>query len=199
MSRRHSVSLRSEVWVSVWVCSASRELGLRALNLGEFRVWGALCAAPFSVGDFFANHTPRGSENFRLQGRRQTTITMEEFQVPEDMGDPRALQVQTAGRFCASQDLPSLKDETTERLNDILDSVGSRLAHGEVDALSEQDNFDDLYSLVRSVCARFCGVVLCCFWCRCLQGRKHTHTHVIIAVMTTTTWRGVDQRARRID
>ena len=76
---------------------------------------------------------------------------MEEFQVPEDMGDPRALQVQTAGRFCASQDLPSLKDETSERLNDILDSVGSRLAHGEVDALSEQENFDDVYSLVRSV------------------------------------------------
>lgn len=76
---------------------------------------------------------------------------MEEFQVPEDMGDPRALQVQTAGRFCASQDLPSLKDDTSERLNDILDSVGSRLAHGEVDALSEQENFDDVYSLVRSV------------------------------------------------
>eukprot|EP00903_Cladosiphon_okamuranus_P005553 g5529.t1 len=74
---------------------------------------------------------------------------MEEFQVPEDMGDPRALEVQTAGRFCASQDLPSLKDETTERLNDILDSVGSRLAHGEVDTLSEQENFDDVYSLVR--------------------------------------------------
>lgn len=73
--------------------------------------------------------------------------------MPEDMGDPLALQVQTAGRFCASQELPSLKDENTERLNDILDSVGSRLANGEVDALSEQENFDDMYSLVRSVCA----------------------------------------------
>lgn len=94
--------------------------------------------------------------------------------MPEDMGDPRALQVQTAGRFCASQDLPSLKDETTERLNDILDSVGSRLAHGEVDALSEQENFDDVYSLVRSVCAIWCGCLVFFGVC-CLVAGKETH------------------------
>ena len=74
---------------------------------------------------------------------------MEEFQVPEDMGDPLALQVETPGRFCASPHLPSLRDETTERLNDILDSVGSRLADGDAAALSEQGNFDDMFSLVR--------------------------------------------------
>lgn len=74
---------------------------------------------------------------------------MEEFQVPEDMGNPSALQVEAAGRFCASKDLPSLRDESAESLNDRLDGVDSRLAHGEVDALSEQDNFDDMFSLVR--------------------------------------------------
>ncbi len=69
--------------------------------------------------------------------------------MPEDMGDPLALQVKTAGRFCASQNLPSLRDDSTERLNDIVDSVGSRLADGDADALSEQENFDDMFSLVR--------------------------------------------------
>lgn len=107
-------------------------------------------------------------EDISLQRRRQTAA-MEEFQVPEDMGDPLALQVQTAGRFCASQDLPSLKDESTERLDDILDSVGTRLAHGEVDALSGQENFDDVYSLVRSVCAS-CVAVQYLFWC--MQKRR---------------------------
>lgn len=93
--------------------------------------------------------------------------------MPEDMGDLCALQVQTAGRFCASQDLPSLKDESTERLNDILDSVGSRLAHGEVDALSEQENFDAVYSLVRSVCVP--SWLSSCFGGCVLQGRE---THI---------------------
>lgn len=94
--------------------------------------------------------------------------------MPEDMGDPRALQVQTAGRFCASQDLPSLKDETSERLNDILDSVGSRLAHGEVDALSEQENFDDVYSLVRSVWEIW-WLSACVGVGVCTRGKETTH------------------------
>lgn len=93
---------------------------------------------------------------------------MEEFQVPEDVGEPSALQVETAGRFCASQDLPSLKRESTERLNDIVDSVKSRLVDdGDVDALSEQENFDDMFTLVRYV-------LVCLFigggsvmYCRC--------------------------------
>ncbi|CAM9483812.1 unnamed protein product [Scytosiphon promiscuus] len=74
---------------------------------------------------------------------------MEEFRVPEDVMDPVALQVQTAGRFCASPDLPRLKNDTRERLNDICDVLGSRLADGDADALSQQDNFDDAFSLVR--------------------------------------------------
>lgn len=74
---------------------------------------------------------------------------MEEFQVPEDVGDPSALQVVTPGRFCASEDLPSLRDERAEQLNDLLDGVGSRLVDGDADALSVQGNFDDMFSLVR--------------------------------------------------
>ncbi|CAM9236529.1 unnamed protein product [Pylaiella littoralis] len=75
---------------------------------------------------------------------------MEEFQVPEDVGELSALQVETAGRFCASQDLPSLRRETTEKLNDFVDSLKSRLVDdGDVDALSEQENFDDMFTLVR--------------------------------------------------
>lgn len=74
---------------------------------------------------------------------------MEEFQVPEDISDPSALQVQTSGRFCASKDLPRTRDEGPEELNDRLDVVGSRLEHGEPDALSNQDNFDDIFCLVR--------------------------------------------------
>lgn len=96
----------------------------------------------------FALPKEGAGEQGRARHRRQA-LTMEEFQVPEDMGDPLALQVKTAGRFCASQNLPSLKDDSTERLNDIVDSVGSRLADGDADALSEQENFDDMFSLVR--------------------------------------------------
>lgn len=74
---------------------------------------------------------------------------MEEFSVPEDVGDVSALQVSVAGRFCASQDLPSLRDETSARLNDLLDGVGTRLESGGADSLSEQSNFDDMFSLIR--------------------------------------------------
>lgn len=74
---------------------------------------------------------------------------MEEFRVPEDVVDPLALQAQTPGRFCASLDLPSVKNDTRERLNDILDNLGSRLADGDADALSQQENFDDMFSLIR--------------------------------------------------
>lgn len=74
---------------------------------------------------------------------------MEEFQVPEDVGNLSALQVEKAGRFCASRDLPRSSDESTEVLNDRLDAVDSRLAHGEADALSEQAIFDDMFSLAR--------------------------------------------------
>ena len=74
---------------------------------------------------------------------------MEEFAVPEDIGDVSALQVAVTGRFCASEDLPSLREETCERLNDLLDGVGTRLKDGEADSLSEQGNFDDMFSLVR--------------------------------------------------
>lgn len=71
--------------------------------------------------------------------------------MPEDLGNLSTLQVETAGRFCASPDLPSLADETADRLNDLLDSLRARLTEGDADALSEQENFDDLFSLVRSV------------------------------------------------
>lgn len=86
---------------------------------------------------------------------------MDEFQVPEDVGDPCALQVETAGRFCASKDLPSLRDEHAGELNDRLDGVGSCLANGFADCLSEQDNFDEMFSFVRYVVrsSRECGVV----------------------------------------
>lgn len=72
--------------------------------------------------------------------------------MPEDICDPSALQVESAGRFCASKDLPSLRDDSTESLNDRLDVLNSRLADdGGVNAhaLSEQENFDDMFSLVR--------------------------------------------------
>lgn len=88
---------------------------------------------------------------------------MEEFQVPEDVAEPSALQVESAGRFCASQDLPSLKRETTTKLNDIVDSVKSRLVDdGDVDALSEQENFDDMFTLVRYVWFSMLVFVLSC-------------------------------------
>ena len=74
---------------------------------------------------------------------------MEEFKVPEDVGDVSALQVAVAGHFCATEDLPSLRDETSERLNDPLDGVGTRLEHDGADSLSEQSNFDDMFSIVR--------------------------------------------------
>ncbi|CBN77248.1 conserved unknown protein [Ectocarpus siliculosus] len=74
---------------------------------------------------------------------------MEDFQMPEDLGNLSSLQVEKAGRFCASPDLPSLADETPDRLNDLLDSLRARLTEGDADALSEQENFDDLFSLVR--------------------------------------------------
>lgn len=74
---------------------------------------------------------------------------MQEFQVPEDAGDPCSLQVETAGRFSASKDLPSLRDDHAGELNDRLDGVGSRLADGAADCLSEQENFDEMFSFVR--------------------------------------------------
>ena len=74
---------------------------------------------------------------------------MEEFKVPEDVGDVSALQVAVAGHFCATEDLPSLRDETSERLNDLLDGVGTRLENDGADSLSEQSNFDDMFSIVR--------------------------------------------------
>lgn len=91
-----------------------------------------------------------------------SSTTMEEFQVPEDIGDPCALQIETAGRFCASKDLPSLRDEHAGELNDRLDGVGSCLANGVEDCLSQQDNFDEMFSFVRYVIrlSRECGVVV---------------------------------------
>ena len=74
---------------------------------------------------------------------------MEEFQVPEDISDISALQVQTAGRMCASRNLPRSRDESSEALNDRLDAVGSQLDHGEPGALADQGNFDDMFCLVR--------------------------------------------------
>lgn len=76
-------------------------------------------------------------------------LSMKDFQVPEDVGDLSALQVQNATRFCASNDLPSLRDDTPAALNDRLDTVGSRLADGEAHALSQQTNFDDMFCLAR--------------------------------------------------
>lgn len=84
--------------------------------------------------------------------------------MPEDLGNLSALQVETAGRFCASPGLPSLADETPDRLNDLLDSLCARLTEGDADALSQQENFDDLFSLVRSV------RVFCAFSCRRVGG-----------------------------
>lgn len=99
--------------------------------LGNSRKGGGLCAG---------HHASKTS-----------SLKMEEFQVPEDVGDPSSLQVETAGRFCASKDLPSLRDEGASELNDRLDGVGSRLANNGTDCLSEQDNFDEMFSFVRYV------------------------------------------------
>lgn len=74
---------------------------------------------------------------------------MVEFQVPEDLGDIKALQTQDCGRFCISQNIPILRDESAEQLNDRLDDLSSRLGGGEPAVLSEQDNFDDIFAFVR--------------------------------------------------
>lgn len=69
--------------------------------------------------------------------------------MPEDISNLKSLQIQTSGRFCVSEDIPTLRDENEEQLDDRLDDLVPRLYAGNRALLAERDNSDEIFAFVR--------------------------------------------------